>query len=128
MYVEIEGKRVKSSSVKILQFYSLRAQFQVDESGINPLHGSDSKSAARREIEKIFPVETTVAVIKPEAAEESGGEGDFWNNEKSSILINDSLFLQIKSFLISPILFLACKFWPISNDGKIFFHTPYNML
>jgi nucleoside diphosphate kinase len=41
---------------------------------MNPLHGSDSHSAARREIEKIFPVETTVAVIKPETAEESGGK------------------------------------------------------
>ncbi|CAB3983118.1 thioredoxin domain-containing 3 homolog isoform X4 [Paramuricea clavata] len=51
---------------------SLRAQFHVDESDMNPLHGSDSHSAARREIEKIFPVETTVAVIKPETAEESG--------------------------------------------------------
>ena len=54
-------------------FYSLRAQFHVEESDINPLHGSASRSAARREIEKIFPVETTVAVIKPETAEENGG-------------------------------------------------------
>ncbi|XP_028393484.1 thioredoxin domain-containing protein 3 homolog isoform X2 [Dendronephthya gigantea] len=50
---------------------SFRAQFHVDESDMNPLHGSESHSAARREIEKIFPVETTVAVIKPETAEES---------------------------------------------------------
>ena len=47
----------------------------MQESDINPLHGSHSRSAARREIEKIFPVETTVAVIKPETAEESGGKG-----------------------------------------------------
>ena len=59
---------------KDVSFYSLRAQFHVEESDINPLHGSNSRSAARREIEKIFPVETTVAVIKPETAEESGGK------------------------------------------------------
>jgi hypothetical protein len=46
----------------------------VEESEINPLHGSNSRSAARREIQKIFPVETTVAVIKPETAEENGGK------------------------------------------------------
>lgn len=46
----------------------------MDDSDFNPLHGSDSQSAADREIEKIFPVETTVAVIKPETALENGGK------------------------------------------------------
>lgn len=57
----------------MILFHSLRAQFHVDESDVNPLHGSESHSAARREIQKLFPVQTTVAVIKPETAEESGG-------------------------------------------------------
>ncbi|XP_020893204.1 thioredoxin domain-containing protein 3 homolog isoform X2 [Exaiptasia diaphana] len=45
---------------------SLRAQFQVEDSPINPLHGSDSPSAAEKEIGQFFPMQSTVAVIKPE--------------------------------------------------------------
>ena len=53
---------------------SLRAQFKVEDSDMNPLHGSDSQTAAAKEIEKIFPIQTTVAVIKPETAAQSGGK------------------------------------------------------
>jgi len=49
---------------------SLRAQFQVDDSPLNPLHGSDSLEQAEKEIGLIFPVQATVAVIKPDAVEE----------------------------------------------------------
>lgn len=45
---------------------SLRHQFQVEDSPINPLHGSDSPEAAEKEIQQFFPVQSTVAVIKPE--------------------------------------------------------------
>ncbi|PFX23757.1 Thioredoxin domain-containing protein 3-like [Stylophora pistillata] len=45
---------------------SLRHQFHVEDSPINPLHGSDSLEAAEKEIQQLFPVQSTVAVIKPE--------------------------------------------------------------
>lgn len=45
---------------------SLRHHFQVEDSLINPLHGSDSPEAAEKEIQQFFPVQSTVAVIKPE--------------------------------------------------------------
>lgn len=45
---------------------SLRHQFHVEDSPVNPLHGSDSLEAAEKEIQQLFPVQSTVAVIKPE--------------------------------------------------------------
>ncbi|XP_078344639.1 thioredoxin domain-containing protein 3 homolog isoform X2 [Oculina patagonica] len=45
---------------------SLRHQFQVEDSPINPLHGSDSPEVAEKEIQQFFPVQSTVAVIKPD--------------------------------------------------------------
>jgi len=45
---------------------SLRQQFHVEESPVNPLHGSDSTVAAEKEIRQLFPVQSTLAVIKPE--------------------------------------------------------------
>ncbi|XP_046555994.1 LOW QUALITY PROTEIN: thioredoxin domain-containing protein 3 homolog [Haliotis rubra] len=46
---------------------SLRAQFSIDESSINQLHGSDSIETAEKEIQHFFPMEQTVAAIKPDA-------------------------------------------------------------
>ncbi|XP_052079999.1 thioredoxin domain-containing protein 6-like isoform X42 [Mytilus californianus] len=45
---------------------SLRAKFAVDDA-INSLHGSDSEDTAKKELEFFFPMEQTVAVIKPDA-------------------------------------------------------------
>ncbi|XP_068752060.1 thioredoxin domain-containing protein 3 homolog isoform X3 [Montipora capricornis] len=45
---------------------SFRHQFHVEDSPINPLHGSDSTVAAEKEIQQFFPMQSTVAVIKPE--------------------------------------------------------------
>ncbi|CAG5119172.1 unnamed protein product, partial [Candidula unifasciata] len=47
---------------------SLRAQFQ-GASGMNQVHGSDSEETAKDEIAYFFPMEQTVAVIKPHAME-----------------------------------------------------------
>ena len=44
----------------------------MDDSPLNPLHGSDSLEQAEKEIGLIFPVQATVAVIKPDAVEEKG--------------------------------------------------------
>ena len=52
--------------------YRLRAQFAVEGSEINALHGSSSVEDATKEIQKFFPVENTVAVIKPSAMTEKG--------------------------------------------------------
>jgi len=46
---------------------SLRAQFAVDEVKFNQLHGSDTRENAQKELNFFFPMEQTVAVIKPEA-------------------------------------------------------------
>jgi len=54
-------------------FYSLRHQFQVEDSPINPLHGSDSPEAAEKEIQQFFPVQSTVAVIKPDIEPDKRG-------------------------------------------------------
>jgi nucleoside diphosphate kinase len=49
-----------------LFLYSLRAQFAVDDA-INSLHGSDSEDTAKKELQFFFPMEQTMAVIKPDA-------------------------------------------------------------
>ncbi|CAG2249597.1 NME8 [Mytilus edulis] len=46
--------------------YSLQEQFAVDDE-INSLHGSDSEESAKKELQLFFPMEQTVAVIKPDA-------------------------------------------------------------
>ena len=52
---------------------SLRLQFHVEESPVNPLHGSDSTVAAEKEIRQLFPVQSTLAVIKPEMEPDKRG-------------------------------------------------------
>jgi len=51
---------------------SLRAQFAVDGVTINQLHGSDTDEQADKEILYFFPIEQTVALIKPDAYENKG--------------------------------------------------------
>ena len=53
-------------------FFRLRAQFVVEGSDINALHGSASVEDATKEIECFFPTEKTMAVIKPGAMTEKG--------------------------------------------------------
>ena len=52
--------------------YRLRAQFTVEGSGHNTLHGSASVEEATKEVQFFFPVQQTVAVIKPTALDEKG--------------------------------------------------------
>uniref|UniRef100_H2ZDH8 Nucleoside diphosphate kinase-like domain-containing protein n=1 Tax=Ciona savignyi TaxID=51511 RepID=H2ZDH8_CIOSA len=63
------GPKVLSEAIEE-QPDSLRAQFRVEDSDINMLHGSDSDAAAQEELGKIFQVEQTLAVIKPDAMDE----------------------------------------------------------
>ena len=52
--------------------FSFRAQFSQSEDSINPLHGSDTVESANTELEFFFPMQKTVAVIKPDAYENKG--------------------------------------------------------
>ena len=52
--------------------FSFRAQFSAEEDTINPIHGSDNPEHARQELEYFFPMQKTVAVIKPDAYENKG--------------------------------------------------------
>ena len=51
---------------------SLRAQFSVEASPVNQIHGSDSLDTAEKEIEFFFPKEKTLAIIKPNAIDKKG--------------------------------------------------------
>ncbi|XP_018421443.1 PREDICTED: thioredoxin domain-containing protein 6 [Nanorana parkeri] len=53
---------------------SLRARFTPSEGAINQLHGSSSPVSAEKEINFFFPVEHTLAAIKPDAMEEHRDE------------------------------------------------------
>ncbi|XP_075685847.1 thioredoxin domain-containing protein 6 isoform X2 [Rhinoderma darwinii] len=53
---------------------SLRARFTPRETKINQLHGSSSPVEAEKEINFFFPVERTLAAIKPDALEEHRDE------------------------------------------------------
>nr|XP_057937597.1 thioredoxin domain-containing protein 6 [Doryrhamphus excisus] len=48
----------------------LRAQFAVGDHPVNQLHGSESTMEASREISFFFPVQQTLAAIKPDATQE----------------------------------------------------------
>ncbi|XP_040295595.1 thioredoxin domain-containing protein 6 [Bufo bufo] len=53
---------------------SLRARFTPKETTINQLHGSSSTDEAENELNFFFPVEQTLATIKPDALEEHRDE------------------------------------------------------
>ncbi|XP_069471918.1 thioredoxin domain-containing protein 6 isoform X2 [Ambystoma mexicanum] len=53
---------------------SFRAKFSPREAPINQLHGSSSKEEAEKELSFFFPVEKTLATIKPDALEEHRDE------------------------------------------------------
>ncbi|KAK2188196.1 hypothetical protein NP493_140g00039 [Ridgeia piscesae] len=48
---------------------SFRAQFSAEDDVINPIHGSDNPEHAQQELNYFFPMQKTVAVIKPDAYE-----------------------------------------------------------
>lgn len=53
---------------------SLRAQYSVPDTQVNVVHGSDSVDNAEKELGFFFPKQSTLAVIKPDAAGEHKGE------------------------------------------------------
>ncbi|XP_043931813.1 thioredoxin domain-containing protein 6-like [Protopterus annectens] len=46
---------------------SLRAQFAVESASVNQLHGASDPEQAKKEMNFFFPVEKTLAVVKPDA-------------------------------------------------------------
>lgn len=50
---------------------SLRAMFS-DDARFNSIHGADSTGSAESELDYFFPVEQTVAVVKPDAVTSKG--------------------------------------------------------
>ena len=70
--MKTKEKTSKDQLLLLLKF-SLRLQFHVEESPVNPLHGSDSPVAAAKEIQQFFPVQSTLAVIKPEMEPDKRG-------------------------------------------------------
>ena len=51
---------------------SFRAQYTADNVNINQFHGSDSLESAQKELEYFFPMQQTVAAIKPDAFQTKG--------------------------------------------------------
>lgn len=51
---------------------SLRAQYTIEGTEINMLHGSDSPESAEKELNYFFPMQQTLAVIKPDAYDNKG--------------------------------------------------------
>ncbi|XP_053352348.1 thioredoxin domain-containing protein 6 isoform X1 [Clarias gariepinus] len=62
------------NQAKLEQPDCLRAQFTGESECVNQLHGSKSMEAAEQEISFFFPIEHTLAVIKPDTSEDLRGE------------------------------------------------------
>ena len=77
----------------VLSLWSLRAKFALDDTKINMLHGSDSEDQAKRELEFFFPMQQTVAVIKPDAV---GTKGTKWKG----FLVNELECISTSSCIL----------------------------
>jgi Nucleoside diphosphate kinase len=53
---------------------SLRAKYAIPDVAINQLHGSDTDEKALQEIAFFFPLQHTVAVIKPDVFHTKGND------------------------------------------------------
>ncbi|XP_051708860.2 thioredoxin domain-containing protein 3 [Oryctolagus cuniculus] len=75
---------------------SLCAQFAMGSLPINQLYGSDSTEVAEREIEYFFPVQSTLALIKPHVTREQ--------REEILKIIKEAgfAFTQMKEMLLTP--------------------------
>jgi len=95
---------------------SLRQKFFDPEDEINPLHGADSETQVQREMNILFPVETTVAVIKPDAYEKQ--------DEKDAIInkIKEAGFRISAQKEVNLTKDLASWFYK-EHEGKQFFDS-----
>ena len=52
----------------------LRNEFQLSDTHINALHGPSTPEQAEKELKQFFPIEQTIALIKPGVSQEQKGE------------------------------------------------------
>ncbi len=52
----------------------MRNEFDVSTSSVNSIHGATTQEQAEKELAKFFPIEQTVAVIKPGLSPEKKGK------------------------------------------------------
>lgn len=52
----------------------MRQEFDVAEASVNALHGASTPEQAEKELSKFFPMEQTVALLKPGMTPEQRGE------------------------------------------------------
>ncbi|XP_078234852.1 thioredoxin domain-containing protein 3 [Pogona vitticeps] len=92
---------------------SLRAEFAIENAPINQLHGSSTPDQAARELEFFFPVENTMAVIKPSALEE----------HKDEIInkVKDAGFIISEMKETQLTLEMAAEFYK-NQEGKPFYN------
>ncbi|XP_066915597.1 thioredoxin domain-containing protein 3 homolog isoform X3 [Clytia hemisphaerica] len=95
---------------------SLRKRFADPEDEINPLHGADTEEQVQREMNLFFPMETTVAVIKPDAYEKE--------NERELIMskIKEAGFKISAHKEVTLTKDLASMFYK-EHEGKDFFSS-----
>ncbi|MBN3324653.1 TXND3 protein, partial [Atractosteus spatula] len=91
---------------------SLRAQFAVDNVPINQLHGSSSPEEAQKNLNFFFPVEHTLAVIKPDAANKH--RDDIINSIKEA----GFCISQVKETKLTKEM--AAEFYK-DHQGKVFY-------
>uniref|UniRef100_A0A8C6Y6Y2 NME/NM23 family member 8 n=1 Tax=Naja naja TaxID=35670 RepID=A0A8C6Y6Y2_NAJNA len=87
--------------------HSLRAEFAIHDSPINQLHGSANMNEATKELQFFFPVQNTMALIKPSA---------FEDKDKIINEVKDAGFLisELREAHISPEI--AAQFYQDHED------------
>ena len=73
---------------------SLRAQYSVEGTDLNQIHGADTTENAQKELDFFFPVEKTYAVIKPDAYENRGGWSTVKREKQSCLYSLSSTWKQ----------------------------------
>ncbi|XP_073188975.1 thioredoxin domain-containing protein 3 isoform X3 [Lepidochelys kempii] len=98
---------------------SLRSEYAVESVPLNQLHGSASPGEAKKELEFFFPVEHTLAVIKPTAVKE----------HKDNILqkVTNAGFIVSQMKEINFTHEMATQFYK-THEGKPFFDQLVNYM
>ena len=73
---------------------------------INALHGASTPEQADRELKKFFPIEQTIALIKPGVSREQKGNFIFMKNQSETELKMVKLFIIYLHFVTQPKIFV----------------------
>lgn len=87
--------------------FSLRVKFTDPDDDINPLHGAESEDQVDREMKILFPMETTVAVIKPDVYEKEDERGKLLRSRVCSVFFMLARLLPITE-QIDVAIFVTC--------------------